>query len=87
MKRFESIVAAHPRVGAHLSTETAVVRGQLASLGFAPCDADASGVDWLVNDDTSGPAPAVDVPVLHLNGNISIYGLKQAIVALFDNRG
>lgn len=81
MKRIESLAAAHPRVGALLSPEAEVVRGQLYSLGFTPVDGAEAGIDWLVTDGT-GPAPA-DVPVLRITGKVSIYGLRQAIAGLF----
>lgn len=82
MKRLESIAAAHPRVGTLLSFEATNVRGQLASIGFFPCEG-TDDVDWLITD---GDTPDAGVPVLHLNGKISIYGLKQAVIALFAGR-
>lgn len=85
MKRIESIAAAHPRVGTLLSPEAAVLRGQLSSLGFTPCDADESGLDWLVTDDAAAQASAL--PVLQVTGKVSIYGLKQAILGLFSSQG
>lgn len=84
MNRIDSLAASHPRVGAVLTPETESLRGQLSSLGFTPCDGDDAGLDWLV---TVGAATApAGLPVLHLNGKISIYNLTQAIVALFDGR-
>jgi hypothetical protein len=84
MKRIESLAAAHPRVGAVLSPEAAVLRGQLSSLGFTPCDAGEPGLDWLVTDGST-EAPA-GVPVLRVTGKVSIYGLRQAIISLFDSQ-
>lgn len=81
MKRIEDIAAAYPRVGTLLSPEAESVRGQLTSIGFTPCDGGDSGLNWLITDG-SADTPAADVPILRLNGNISIYGLKQAIIAL-----
>lgn len=85
MKRIQSIAAAHPRVGTVLSPDTASVRGQLASIGFTPTDG-VAGADWVITDDTADVA-GTDVPVLHLDGKISIYGLKQAVIALFCSQG
>lgn len=85
MKRIEFIAAAHPRVGTMLSPNAADVRGQLAAIGFTPSDG-VTGVDWVITDDTADMA-GTDVPVLHLDGKISIYGLKQAVIALFDSQG
>lgn len=84
MNRIDSLAASHPRVGAILSPETESLRGQLASLGFTPCGGDDTGLDWLITDGAA-VAPA-GLPVLHLSGKISIYNLKQAIIALFDGR-
>lgn len=81
MKRIQSLVTAHPRVGMALSPATETVRGQLYSLGFTPCDSTDSGIDWLVTDGAAAPA---DLPVLHVTGKVSIYGLTQAIIRLFD---
>lgn len=84
MKRIESLAAAHPRVGALLSPEAETVRGQLYSLGFTPVDGTQPGIDWLVTDGAA-EAPA-GVPVLRIAGKVSIYGLRQAIVGLFDGK-
>lgn len=83
--QIKAIVAARPRVGTLLSPETAVLRGQLASLGFTPCDGAEAGIDWLATDG-SAQAPETGVPVLRVEGKISIYNLRHAIVALFDGR-
>lgn len=84
MKRIESLAAAHPRVGAVLSPEADVLRGQLSSLGFTPCNVGDSGIDWLVTDGTAD-APT-GLPVLRITGKVSVYGLQKAIIALFDGR-
>lgn len=85
MKRLEDIAAAAPRVGVLLSPDAATVRGQLASIGFAPQD-DIASADWIVTDSVDGPT-GVKVPVLHIEGKVSIYNLKQAIIALFGDQG
>ena len=82
MKRIDALAAAHPRVGALLSPATETVRGQLYSLGFTPVDGAQPGIDWLVTDGAA-EAPA-GVPVLRVTGKVSIYGLRQAIVGLFE---
>lgn len=82
MKKIESLAAAHPKVGTVLSPETETVRGQLYSLGFTLCDVGDKAADWLVTDDTT-PTPT-GVPVLHITGKVSIYGLTQAIIRLFE---
>ncbi|MBX9635022.1 MAG: hypothetical protein K2X44_08580 [Magnetospirillum sp.] len=87
MKRIETIAAEFPNVGVRLSDQAQALRGQLASIGFTCQDADKSdGLNWLVVDSQSRELEASHpgLPVLHTGSKVSIYGLKQAILALFN---
>lgn len=85
MNRIEDITAARPRVGVLLSPEAAAIRGQLASIGFAPQD-DIASADWVVTDSPETPA-GITVPVLHLHSKVSVFNLERAITALFGGQG
>lgn len=95
MKRIEIIAAEHPHVGVVLSPQNASLSGQLRSIGFTCHDA-ANGeegaiYDWLLIDPGADAAliasvverAGAQVPVLRLDHNVSIFALKQAVIALF----
>jgi hypothetical protein len=87
MKRFETITAQFPNVGLALSPLAETLPGQLASIGFTCQDEQAPGINWLIADEDAEAVKArhPGVPVLKVNSKVSIYGLKQAIVALLDS--
>jgi hypothetical protein len=87
MKRIEAIATQFPNVGVQLSDDAQSLRGQLYSMGFTCRDAaNTDGLNWLLSDSTSRDLEASHpgLPVLHTNSRMSIYGLTQAIIALFD---
>lgn len=87
MKRIETIAAEFPNVGVLLSDQAQALRGQLTSIGFTCQDADkVEGLNWLLVDNQGQELEAryPGLPVLHTNSKVSIYNLKQAIVALFN---
>lgn len=87
MKKIETIAAEFPNVGVQLSEQAQTLRGQLYSIGFTCQDAaSGKGLNWLLSDSASQDLEASHpgLPVLHISPKMSIYHLKQAIVALFN---
>lgn len=87
MKRIETIAAEFPNVGVRLSDQAQALRGQLNSIGFTCQDVDnGEGLNWLVVDNQGHDLEASHpgLPVLHTSSKVSIYSLKQAILALFN---
>lgn len=87
MKKIETIAAEFPNVGVQLSEAAQTLRGQLYSMGFTCRDAsETEGLNWLLSDGAGKDLEASHpgLPVLHTNSKMSIYGLKQAILALFN---
>ena len=86
MKRIETIIARFPNVGLALSPKAETLPGQLASMGFVCQDEQAPGINWLIADEAAEDVQArhPGMPVLRIGSKVSIYGLKQAIMALFD---
>ena len=87
MTKIETIAAKFPNVGVQLSEQAQALRGQLTSIGFTCQDAaNSDGLNWLLSDSTGQDIQASHpgLPMLHINSKMSIYGLKQAILALFS---
>jgi len=88
MKRIDTVVAQYPNVGLALSAKAETLPGQLSSIGFTCRDEQSPELNWLIADEAVDEVIArhPGVPVLKVNSKVSIYGLKQAILDLFNSQ-